>query len=144
MQRELTAVGGKPKREVALMNVRDDLLEIAYQVAGDRIEAALYTSGMARSKAVDSLRKEVEANLSGKTIPRRRPFEISQAFDYLQKAFRVSILDRQKRCDGRGFHDLRPLSAEVGLLPRSHGSPFCARRTQAVALATLLQPKKRK
>jgi len=139
MQRELVSVAGKPKREVALQNVRDDLLEIAYQVAGDRIEAALYTSGkVARSKAVDSLRKEVEATILAK-FPDATSFEISQAFDYLQKkAFRISILDRQKRCDGRGIHDLRTLSGEVGLLPRSHGSALFARgETQAVALATL-------
>src|ERR1700737_2501196 len=139
MQRELASEIGKPKREAALLNVRDDLFEIAYQVAGDRIEAAIYTSGkIARSKAVDALRSEVQtailANYADAT-----PFEISQAFDYLQKkAFRVSILDRQKRCDGRGFFDIRPLSAEVGLLPRSHGSAVFARgETQAVALATL-------
>jgi polyribonucleotide nucleotidyltransferase len=139
MQRELASVAGKPKREVALLNVRDDLLEIAYQVAGDRIEAALYTSGkVARSKAVDSLRKEVESTILAK-YPDATSFEISQAFDYLQKkAFRISILDRQKRCDGRGLHELRPLSGEVGLLPRSHGSALFARgETQAVALATL-------
>ena len=139
MQRELASVIGKPKREVGLLNVRDDLLAIAYQVAGDRIEAALYTSGkVARSKAVDSLRKEVETAIRAK-FPEATPFEMSQAFDYLQKkAFRVSILDRQKRCDGRGFHDLRALSGEVGLLPRSHGSALFARgETQAVALATL-------
>jgi polyribonucleotide nucleotidyltransferase len=139
MQRELASVAGKPKRDVALLNVRDDLLEIAYQVAGDRIEAALYTSGkVARSKAVDSLRKEVETTILA-NFPEATPFEISQAFDYLQKkAFRVSILDRQKRCDGRGIHDLRPLSGEVGLLPRSHGSALFARgETQAVALTTL-------
>jgi polyribonucleotide nucleotidyltransferase len=139
MQRELASVAGKPKREVPLLNVRDDLLEIAYQIAGDRIEAALYTSGkVARSKAVDSLRKEVESSILGK-YPDATSFEISQAFDYLQKkAFRISILDRKKRCDGRGIHDLRPLSGEVGLLPRSHGSALFARgETQAVALATL-------
>ncbi len=139
MQRELASVAGKPKRDVALLNVRDDLLEIAYQVAGDRIEAALYTSGkVSRSKAVDSLRKEVETTILA-NFPEATSFEISQAFDYLQKkAFRVSILDRQKRCDGRGIHDLRALSGEVGLLPRSHGSALFARgETQAVALATL-------
>jgi polyribonucleotide nucleotidyltransferase len=139
MQRELASVAGKPKREVALLNVRDDLLEIAYQVAGDRIEAALYTSGkVARGKAVDALRKEVETTILAK-YPDASLFEITQAFDYLQKkAFRVSILDRGKRCDGRGLHDIRPLSAEVGLLPRSHGSALFARgETQAVALATL-------
>jgi polyribonucleotide nucleotidyltransferase len=139
MQRELTSVAGKPKREVGLLQVRDDLLEIAYQVAGDRIEAALYTPGkVARGKAVDALRKEVETTILAKYAD-ATPFEISQAFDYLQKkAFRISILDRQTRCDGRSLGDIRPLTAEVGLLPRSHGSALFARgETQALALATL-------
>jgi polyribonucleotide nucleotidyltransferase len=139
MQRELVAAAGKSKREVDLLNVRDDLLEVAYQVAGDRIESAIYTPGkVARSKAVDALRKEVESEIIGK-YPDASKFEISQAFDHLQKkAFRVSILDRQTRCDGRGLKDLRPLTAEVGLLPRAHGSALFARgETQAVALATL-------
>jgi polyribonucleotide nucleotidyltransferase len=139
MQKELTATAGKPKRNAELLTVRDDLLEIAYQVAGDRIEAALYTSGkVARSKAVDALSSEVKEAILAK-YPDATPFEISQAFDYLQKkAFRVSILDKQVRCDGRGLLDIRPLSAEVGLLPRSHGSALFQRgETQAVALATL-------
>jgi polyribonucleotide nucleotidyltransferase len=139
MQKELTATAGKPKRNAELLTVRDDLLEIAYQVAGDRIEAALYTSGkVARSKAVDALSSEVKEAILAK-YPDATPFEISQAFDYLQKkAFRVSILDKQVRCDGRGLLDIRPLSGEVGLLPRSHGSALFQRgETQAVALATL-------
>ena len=139
MQRELTSVAGKPKREAELLHVRADLLEIAYQVAGDRIEAALYTPGkVARGKAVEALRKEVETTILAKYAD-ATPFEISQAFDYLQKkAFRISILDRQTRCDGRGLRDIRPLTAEVGLLPRSHGSALFARgETQALALATL-------
>jgi len=139
MQKELAAAVGKPKREVELLSVRDDLLEIAYQVAGDRIEAALYTPGkVARSKAVDALRQEVNAAILAK-YPDATPFEISQAFDYLQKkAFRISILDRKTRCDGRGLHELRPLAGEVGLLPRSHGSALFQRgETQALALATL-------
>lgn len=139
MQRELTSVAGKPKREAELLRVRDDLLEIAYQVARDRIEAALYTPGkVARTKAVDALRKEVETTILAKYAD-ATPFEISQAFDYLQKkAFRISILDRQTRCDGRSLRDIRPLTAEVGLLPRSHGSALFARgETQALALATL-------
>jgi polyribonucleotide nucleotidyltransferase len=139
MQKELTKAAGKPKREVQLLSVRDDLLEIAYQVAGDRIEAALYTQGkVARGKAVDALRQEVNTTILAK-YPDATPFEISQAFDYLQKkAFRVSILDRKTRCDGRGLHDLRALFGEVGLLPRSHGSALFQRgETQALALATL-------
>src|SRR4030095_1397068 len=67
------------------------------------------------------------------------PFEISQAFDYIQKkAFRVSILDKNVRVDGRGMNDTRQRSAEVGLRPRSHGSALFARgETQALCLATL-------
>src|ERR671922_2448097 len=60
-QKELAAQVGKPKREMPLLSVKQELLEIAYQVAGDRIEAALYTEGkVARSKAIDALREEVK------------------------------------------------------------------------------------
>jgi polyribonucleotide nucleotidyltransferase len=138
-QKELVERVGKPKRQAELISVREELLEVAYQVAGDRIETALYSSGkVARSKAVDALRKEVETAILER-YPDATPFDISQAFDYLQKkAFRVSILDKQTRCDGRGFFDIRSLQAEVGLLPRSHGSALFSRgETQALALATL-------
>jgi polyribonucleotide nucleotidyltransferase len=66
-------------------------------------------------------------------------FSISQAFDYVQKkAFRVSVLDKQRRVDGRNYQELRPISCEVGVLPRAHGSAIFQRgETQALALATL-------
>ena len=138
-QRDLAAAVGKPKRSVPLFQVDASISEIAYSVAGDRIEAALYTSGKVnRSKAVGALREEVEKAVLEK-FPSASKFEISQAFDYLQKkAFRVSILDRKQRCDGRGLHEIRALSGEVGLLPRTHGSAIFARgETQALGIATL-------
>jgi len=138
-QKELAEKAGKPKREAALFTVADELLEIAYQVAGDRIESAIYTpSKVARQKAVGALKDEVSAAILEK-FPEAGAFEISQAFDYLQKkAFRVSILDRGVRCDGRDSNTIRPLSAEVGLLPRSHGTALFQRgETQALCLATL-------
>src|SRR5207248_4641285 len=59
-QKELASRVGKPKRAMPLLLVNQDLLEIAYRVAGDRIEGALYTSGkVARTKAIDALREEV-------------------------------------------------------------------------------------
>src|SRR5438132_1551746 len=139
IQRELAAQVGKPKREVPLLQVNQDLLDIAYRVAGDRIEKALYTEGkIARTKAVDALREEVKGSILEKH-PEADSFAISQAFDYVQKkAFRVSILDKQKRVDGRSYQDLRPISCEVSVLPRAHGSAIFQRgETQAVALATL-------
>lgn len=138
-QKELAAAAGKQKRVAPLFVVADELLEIAYSVAGDRIEAALYTpSKVARQKAVSALKDEVSAAVLEK-FPAASKFEISQAFDYLQKkAFRISILDKQVRCDGRDTQTIRPLSAETGLLPRSHGSALFQRgETQALCLATL-------
>ncbi|MEY2600236.1 MAG: hypothetical protein RLZZ142_2495 [Verrucomicrobiota bacterium] len=138
-QLELAARVNPVKRDVPLMLVKDELLEIAYAVAGDRIESAIYLpSKVARGKAVESLRAEVAAAVKAQ-YPEATSFEVSQAFDYLQKkAFRISILDRGVRCDGRKLDELRPLGAEVGFLPRSHGSALFQRgETQAVALATL-------
>jgi polyribonucleotide nucleotidyltransferase len=139
VQKELAAMVGKPKRDAELLKVDQELLEIAYRVAGDRIEEALYSEGkMARSKAVDVLREEVKTAIL-ETHPEADSFAMSQAFDYVQKkAFRVSILDKQKRVDGRGYADLRPVSCEVSVLPRAHGSAIFQRgETQALALATL-------
>jgi len=138
-QKELAAQVGKPKREMPLLSLKPELLEIAYQVAGDRIEGALYTQGkVARSKAVDALREEVKTAVLEK-YPEADAFAISQAFDYVQKkAFRVSVLEKRKRMDGRGYQDLRPISCEVAVLPRAHGSAIFQRgETQALALATL-------
>ncbi len=139
VQKELAPMVGKPKREPQLLQVNQELLDIAYRIAGDRIVGALYTEGkVARAKAVDALREEVKTAILEKH-PEADPFAISQAFDYVQKkAFRVSILEKQKRVDGRGYQDLRPISCEVSVLPRAHGSAIFQRgETQAVALATL-------
>ena len=138
-QEELSRRAGKPKRTVALMEVQDELLEVAYEVAGDRIEDALYkASKIERGAAVSALRKEVSASILEK-YPDANEFAISQAFDYLQKkAFRISILDKGQRCDGRDINTIRPLSGEVSVLPRTHGSALFARgETQALAITTL-------
>ena len=139
IQRELAAQVGKPKREMPLMEVKPEILEIADRVAGDRIEAALYTEGkVARSNAVGGLRDEVKAAVLEK-FPEADKFAINQAFDYIQKkSFRSNILDKQRRVDGRGYDDLRKITCEVGVLPRAHGSAIFQRgETQAMALATL-------
>ena len=139
IQKELAQQIGKPKRDMPLLHVDSKLLEIAYQVAGDRIEGALYTEGkVARSKAVEALREEVKKAMV-EAHPQADAFAINQAFDYVQKkAFRRSILEKQKRMDGRGYQDLRSISCEVSVLPRAHGSAIFQRgETQALALATL-------
>ncbi len=138
-QKELQAAAGKAKRQPTLFVVSDELMEVAYQVAGDRIEGAIYQKGKVdRQKAIAALKDEVSAAIVAK-YPAATKFEISQAFDYLQKkAFRISILDKGVRCDGRPHDQIRALSAETGLLPRSHGSALFQRgETQALCLTTL-------
>lgn len=139
IQKELAAKVGKPKRELPLITVNQEILEIAYQVVGDRIEGALYKpSKVERTQAVNALKEEVKTAVLEK-YPEADKFAISQAFDYVQKkAFRISVLEKRKRMDGRNYEDLRPINCEVGLLPRAHGSALFQRgETQAVALVTL-------
>src|ERR1044071_1597168 len=139
IQKELAAKVGKSKREMPLITVNQEILEVAYQVAGNRIEGALYQpSKIERTKAVNALKEEVKVAVLEK-YPEADKFAISQAFDYVQKkAFRISVLDKQKRMDGRGYQDLRSISCEVGVLPRAHGSAIFQRgETQALALVTL-------
>jgi polyribonucleotide nucleotidyltransferase len=136
---EFAAKVGKPKREYKVTLAKEDLLEIAYEIAGDRIEGAIYADNkIERQKKVGALRDEVEAAIKERA-PETTDFEIEQAFEYLQKkAFRVSIMEKGIRADGRDIDTLRPLFSESGSLPRVHGSSIFARgETQALATATL-------
>ena len=138
-QEELVAKCGKTKREYELTVAKDHLLEIAYEIAGDRIESAIYApSKTERAKKVGALRDEVEAAIKSRA-PEATDFDVEQAFEYLQKkAFRISIMEKGVRADGRSIGDLRPLYGEVGTLPRVHGSAIFARgETQALAITTL-------
>jgi polyribonucleotide nucleotidyltransferase len=138
-QEELVKLAGKEKRSYELTVAKDNLLEIAYEIAGDRIEAAIYApSKTERAKKVGALRDEVEAAIKSRA-PEATDFDVEQAFEYLQKkAFRISIMEKGVRADGRSIGDLRPLYGEVGTLPRVHGSAIFARgETQALAITTL-------
>jgi len=138
-QEELVKLAGKPKREYKVTVAKEDLLEIGYAVAGDRIEDAIYAaSKVERGKKVGALRDEVEAAIKEK-FPETTEFEIEQVFEYIQKkAFRVSIMEKGVRADGRKLRDLRELYGEVGTLPRVHGSAIFSRgETQALGICTL-------
>ncbi len=138
-QEELMALAGKEKRSYELTLAKENLLEIAYEIAGDRIEAAIYApTKTERAKKVGALRDEVEAAIKERA-PEATDFDVEQAFEYLQKkAFRISIMEKGVRADGRSIGDLRTLYGEVGTLPRVHGSAIFSRgETQALAITTL-------
>lgn len=139
-QEELRAVCGKEKRAYELCLAKPELLEIGYEIAGDRIEEAIYApSKVERQKKVGALRDEVEAVIKERH-PEATDFDVEQVFEYIQKkAFRISIMEKDKRADGRALKQLRPLTAEVNVLPPVvHGSAMFARgETMSLCLATL-------
>lgn len=139
-QEELRAACGKPTREYELTLAKPELLEIGYEIAGSRIEEAIYApSKIERQKKVGVLRDEVEAAIKERH-PEATDFDVEQVFEYIQKkAFRISIMEKNKRADGRALDQLRPLTAEINTLPSVvHGSALFARgETMSLCLATL-------
>jgi polyribonucleotide nucleotidyltransferase len=140
-QKELVAKAGKKKREITLNIVPEEILAEAKSLAGDRFVPALLTPGkLARESACNAIKTEVGAKLVEKFGAEKvTDFVINDAFYYIQKeAVRKLILESGKRLDGRAFDVVRPITSEVGVLPRAHGSAIFARgETQAVTLATL-------
>jgi len=140
-QKELVAKAGKKKRQVVLNIVPDEILQEAKKLVGDRFVPALLTPGkLARESAVKAIQDEVGSKLVEKFGEEKvTDFVVKDAFYYIQKeAVRKLILESGKRLDGRAFDVVRPISSEVGILPRAHGSAlFCRGETQAVTLATL-------
>src|SRR5581483_2226736 len=140
-QKELAAKGGKKKREITLNIVPDEILKEAKSLAGDRFVPALLTPGkLARETAVKAIQDEVGTKLVEKFGAEKvTEFVVKDAFYYIQKeAVRKLILESGKRLDGRTFDVVRPISSEVGILPRAHGSAIFSRgETQAVTLVTL-------
>ncbi len=140
-QKELVKKVGKKKREITLKIVPDEILADAKALAGDRFVPALLLPGkLNREAACNAIKNEVGEKLVAKYGAEKvTPFVINDAFYYIQKeAVRKLILESGKRLDGRGFDVVRPITSEVSILPRAHGSALFARgETQAVTLATL-------
>ena len=134
-QKELVKRVGKKKREITFNVVPDEILQEAKKLAGNRMVAALLTPGkLAREDACRPIQDEVGVKLAEKFGAEKvTDFIIKDAFYYIQKeAVRGLILKDGKRLDGRSFDVVRPISSEVGLLPRAHGSALFSRgETQA-------------
>ena len=140
-QKELAAKHGKKKRDFTLKVVPEEILTEAKHLAGDRFVPALLTPGkLARESACNAIKDEVGVKLIEKFGAEKvTQFVINDAFYYIQtEAVRKLIIEKGKRLDGRSFDQIRPITSEVGILPRAHGSALFARgETQAVTLATL-------
>ena len=129
---------GKPKREFPSQALDPDFLASVEEFATEQVRWALFdddkTVRDARMAQVTEKTKEHFATVDESCLPL-----IDEALYQTQKhVVRRALLDEGKRVDGRGLYDLRPLAAEVGLLPRVHGSGMFTRgQTQVLTVATL-------
>jgi polyribonucleotide nucleotidyltransferase len=138
IQEELRGAVGKAKRQVE-PPPRDTTLEGAVQdFALPRLRAALAQSvKQERYAALDQAHDEAAASVGGDDPARRKA--VADLVDKLKKqVVREAIVREGRRLDGRGLADVRPISCEVEVLPRTHGSALFTRgETQALVVTTL-------
>lgn len=134
---------GKPKFEYKSFEVDHDL----FDKIAEKYEERMYNDVQevdktVRDENVDKIKEEVMEyliNQLGEEAVEERKQEIGEILYKLEKkCVRKMILEEHKRPDGRKLDEIRPLSCEVGLLPRVHGSAIFTRgQTQVLSIATL-------
>ena len=129
---------GREKMDYERLVIDEEYKAMIVDSVYDKVEKALWIAdkteqGHALSKVKDELIAELEEKEDYREV------ELNAIFENLtQEIFRKQILVDRKRSDGRDFTEIRPLSSEVGLLPRVHGSGLFTRgQTQALTSVTL-------
>ena len=134
---------GKPKFEYKHFVVDEELYNEVYAEFGERMKQDVQTPDkIERDEKIAKFTADVQTWYSekyGEEALEEKKSAINDAIYKLEKkTVRKLILDEGKRVDGRGIYDIRPLSCEVGLIPRVHGSAMFNRgRTQVLSIATL-------
>ncbi len=142
IQKRLVEMAGKPRREVTL-TAPDPVLEAAVREAALPliVQALAHPEKLAREEALRDVQETVAAQLAERSpeMFAQRAAEVGELVYALTKAeVRRRILEEGRRPDGRKATDIRPLTIQVGLLPRAHGSGLFQRgQTQVLTVATL-------
>ena len=138
-QIELAKVAAKPTAEFPVfLDYQDDAFAAVEKAAKKALDAALKISGkQERETEITRLSDEVKQSLAETFVGREK--EIPAAFRSLtKKLVRQRVLREKIRIDGRGLRDIRPLIAEVEVVPRVHGSAIFERgETQILGITTL-------
>lgn len=142
---EFAKTVNKPKREVKLFTIDEDLKKNISKKYGKDIEKALLGSKdkAVRESALNDLIKEIVEKMKPEYADQPQLLaQLGEAADGVVKGVvRDLILTKDKRPDGRSLTDIRPLEAVAGLLPRVHGSGLFTRgQTQVMTVATLGLP----
>jgi polyribonucleotide nucleotidyltransferase len=138
LQQRMAAEVGKPKMAFHPHEIPAETRAAVAELLGDRLAQALnQPDKTAREAAVDALHAEVLATLGA--TGQHAPADLEAAFEELMmNEVRSAILERGVRPDGRDPKTIRPITCEVGLLPRTHGSALFTRgQTQVLSVVTL-------
>jgi polyribonucleotide nucleotidyltransferase len=137
--RQLVAVNAKPKRAVVTEHIDPALRTTVKDLTAMSIrEAILIPNKSARQERLDAILADTVKALANEQDPDRER-HVKLIFHELEYTeVRKMILENRKRADGRGPSDIRPITCEVSVLPRTHGSALFTRgETQALAVVTL-------
>lgn len=138
-QKEIIKKIGKEKIKLAGPQINTDLEKEIKDFLGDKLEKALYLKDKtARQNALEELKEQLCSSLG-------EPDKIKYAKEFFEKEIErtmdLNILKSEKRPDGRKLDELRNISVEVGLLPRTHGTGLFMRgETKALSILTLGAP----
>jgi polyribonucleotide nucleotidyltransferase len=139
LQNELRGLCGKPKMEITLKTVDENLVNDVKDLALDKFKA-IVSSVLAkeeRSVKNNELTDEVLAALAEK-YPEQQTVVKEILHDMEKKLMRSRILDEGIRLDGRNTTEIRPIAVELGVLPRPHGTALFTRgETQSLTTLTL-------
>ena len=128
---------GKKKFEFESQEVDHDMFDAIEEFASDRVKFALDTNDKnIREERLQPIKDDIHEKFD--EIYPEKELMIDECIYKLQKKIVRNWLYEGKRVDGRGIDEIRPLAAEVGLLPRVHGSGLFTRgQTQVLTIATL-------
>ncbi len=129
---------GKEKFTYVSCDVPEEIFKAVKEAAYDRMrQAVLATEKQERDKSITALTDELKVSLEER-FPDLGKWLGDAVYKLEKKVVREYLLKEDKRVDGRGMDEIRPLSAEVGLLPRTHGSALFQRgQTQVLTIVTL-------
>jgi polyribonucleotide nucleotidyltransferase len=139
-QEEIAAKVGKEKMNIQLFELDKDLeAEIRHLCEQDMVSAIQVKEKHAREDAIKEVKNKVIAKYEEETVEESDLKQVKMILDKIVKGeVRRLITEEKVRPDGRGVDEIRPLSSEIGMLPRTHGSGLFTRgQTQALSICTL-------
>lgn len=140
LQEKLRDLAGKEKLPLAPLNVELQNKDAIEKEAMPLLQVACYEkSKFGRHDAIAKVQKDIAEKYKEQLEDPIQLKLYNALFDDLQyKILRTGILERGQRVDGRGLEDIRPITCEINVLPRPHGSAIFTRgETQSLAVATL-------